>query len=179
MDSCRTRTEPGLKLSTWTICYLHWKSNLPLRPSQLLLSDLQMPDGLLRQCHGTQRPATSHTLKGLNYQLLALLNHFKVKLLYCLSCVCQSWVLWKFRAGSTINCSESLVLKDSLGSLYFRSWCEAVNCMYRPSPDINKGLRDFVHEPCASSSSWSALYRTSPECWPCWSFSYIVESLLC
>lgn len=70
-----------------------------LHPSRSLLWPSDAHAGLLKQCHGTERPATSH-FKGFELSILVIFlkNHFKVKLLYCLSCVCQSWVFVEVRS---------------------------------------------------------------------------------
>lgn len=88
MDSCGTHTEPGLKVSTWTICYLStWKATPLLSPRQFLLCldvfSSALAPGELARLHS----------KGFELSIIVIFkNHFKVKLLYCLSCVCQSWV---------------------------------------------------------------------------------------
>lgn len=157
MDSRRTHTEPGLKVSARTI---HSLPTLKIQP--LPLTPFGSPSvwpsdahaGLLKQCHGTKRPATSRS-KGLE---LSILNHFFFNEPFQSELVILSVLRVSelgFCGGSeqatAPRWSEILVLKYILGYLYFCSWCDAVNCLYRTSPNVNKRLKEvFVHKQFAS-----------------------------
>lgn len=155
---------PVYRLFTWWIpagptLSPDWKH--PLRPSvisphlnyTLLLAPvsssvwLQMPTlAFYNSATAPREAATSHA-KGFELWVLVafLKNHFQVKLLHCLSCVCQNWIFTEAQSRQHHMLFWDPVLKYVPGSLFFCSWCDAVNCMYHTSPNINKGLKEVLY----------------------------------
>lgn len=96
MDSYRTHTEPGLKVSTWTTCYLCTLKVKPLPSPQSVptLSDLQARAGLFFSSSMAPRDLTHLTLKkGLNYQFLRTISKWNYYIV-CPVCI-KSWVFVK------------------------------------------------------------------------------------